>query len=96
MCEYRIVTWAISLLLVISIACVPVAEAAAYASHSVSLSRPSPLADPGDVLERLPRSEWRREIRSPDYRHDGDDFYFLPHVEPESSVVVPQVPGNGC
>lgn len=96
MCENRIVTWAIALLLVISIACVPLAEAAAYASHSVSLTRPNSLAGPRDVLQHLPRIEWRKEVRSPKKPHGGGEFYYLPHVEPESSDEVPQGTGTWC
>ena len=95
--EIRIVTWAISLLLVISISCVPLADASAYGSHSLSPSRPSRSVVPRDVLQQSPGIEWRKEIRSPNNPHGGGaEFYFLPHVEPGSSDEVPQVPGNWC
>lgn len=86
---FQIAMWAFTLLLVISIACVPMAEAAANASHSVSLSRPHPLPGPRDVLQHLPRIEWRQDVRSPNDPHGGGDFYFLPHVEPEWSAEAP-------
>lgn len=94
--EYRIVTWAIGLLLVISIAFVPMAEAAAYTSHSASLGRPDPLLVPRDVLQHVPRIEWCKEMRSPNKPHGSGEFYFLPYVEPESSDEAPQGTGNWC
>lgn len=93
MCENRIVIWAIALLLVISIAFVPMANAAAYASHSAGLGRPDPLVV-SSVLQHLPRIEWCKEMRSPNKPHGDGEFYFLPHMEPESSDEVPQRMGN--
>lgn len=83
-------------LLVISIACVPVAEAPAHASNSVSLSRPNSLVGPQDVLQRSPRIGWRNEVLSPSEPHGGGDFYFLPYVEPEWSDEALQGIGTSC
>lgn len=94
--ENRIVTWAIAVLLVISIMCGPVARETACASHSGGLSRPDPFVVPRDFLQQMPRIESRNETRSLNKPHGSGEFYFLPHVKPELNDEAPLVPGDWC
>jgi hypothetical protein len=90
----RIVTLAIALLFVISIAVIPAAESLPQAW--ASFGRPDPLIAPSAVFQNLPRIEWRKELPSPNEPFGGSEFYFLPYLEPESFGDAPFVGEDWC